>query len=443
MAVQLLAVAEGGGEDPHKRRLALRQPQGIVRVHRGEAGVAEGTGPAVHGDDSGAEIRFFKEASAVEAVFRVVAEKGALQLELYDGDGLVHLRRQGVLHGVVDHVIQRMGIEEGAGVVPVHVGCEDGEGTEIQPVAVLQHIVAVVAQSDADHVGDEGGVPGGGSHPAHVVVAPLKVHVLEGGELVHDPVGAGATVEDIPDDVEAVHGEGADQGAEGRDELVRHVGEEDGGDELRPVVLPVHVVGDVQKLVEDGAEGCGHLLADLRPGVFGGDGLGHLDQPVEGQGAPLPVDGPSLSFLLEDGLRGVDQLGQSGPLGGGQALFKDQVDLGANHAGGGAEQAGEGVVLPVQVAEEILRPLGQGAQGGEADDLGGGGFRVGVIPGQQLQIPPVGGSLLGHGRLLYFSVMHRMDAGGTAPGSGISSKRCPSPVMRQDSTHPSALKGAG
>ena len=46
----------------------------------------------------------------------------------------------------------------------------------------------------------------------------------------------------------------------------------------------------------------------------------------------------------------------------------------------------EGLVLPVDVGDEVLGPLGQVQNGLQVDDLGAGGLYRGVLPGQQLQV---------------------------------------------------------
>ena len=55
---------------------------------------------------------------------------------------------------------------------------------------------------------------------------------MEMHELVHDNVRTRSTVEDITDDMQAVHGQVLDQIAECHDELVTHLDVDDGVDDF-------------------------------------------------------------------------------------------------------------------------------------------------------------------------------------------------------------------
>ena len=48
----------------------------------------------------------------------------------------------------------------------------------IDAIAVFQHSVIMIGQRGLEHRADADGASGGGTHPHHVVVAPLDVHVV-------------------------------------------------------------------------------------------------------------------------------------------------------------------------------------------------------------------------------------------------------------------------
>ena len=72
-----------------------------------------------------------------------------------------------------------------------------------------------------------------------------------------------------------------------------------------------------------------------------------------------------------------------------QLLPEKQQYLFQNDAGAVVEDVADGGVLPVQVADEMLRPLGQRQNGAEVDQLRAGGGLIGVFLGQKFQILPV------------------------------------------------------
>ncbi len=312
-------------------------------------------------------------------------DNGALHLELDHGDGLVHFRRQARIHGVVDIFIQYMRYKPLAGVVPVHLGREHGQGPQVDAVTVLQHVEAVVADGDAQHVADAGQVARGRSHPGNVVVPPLDVHVVEMHELVHNDVRPGAAVENIADNVQIVDGQILDQLAQGDDELVRHRVVDDGVDDLAVVnPLVVVVVIHMEQLVDHIGELPRHLLSHLGAGVLGGHHLANLHQSVDGNLLKVLGKQSRLADLSQIPVRVIDQVRQLDFLLLGNQVPKGLPDLLPDNAGRAAQQVDKRLIFPVQVAEEILRPLRQSADRHQVNDLAGGRPHRGVLPGQQL-----------------------------------------------------------
>ena len=219
------------------------------------------------------------------------------------------------------------------------------------------------------------------------MVAPLDVHVVEIHQLVHDDVGPGAAVEDVADDVEAVDGQILDQFTEGDDKFVRHPDFDDGVENLAVVHILVAVpVIHVEQLVDDVGKFHRHLFADLGAGVFGGDHPADLHQAVDGD--PLPVVGqhPGGPAPLQTPLRVVDQVGQLHLLLLGDDVSEGVPDLLPDDPRRAPQQVDEGLILPVQIAEEIFRPLGQPLNSRQVDDFAAGCLYAGVFPGQQFQI---------------------------------------------------------
>jgi hypothetical protein len=131
-----------------------------------------------------------------------------------------------------------------------------------------------------------------------------------------------------------------------------------GGDELPVVDRLGRVLGAVHKLPNDEAV----LVADqgvhVVVGVLPADLLEHGHEPEDHQ--PLPfIDIPRRPPMADDLLRVVDQGGQLVQIRFRQGGAVDRVDFVADGAGGGAQQVDKGLVLPVQVAEVVFRPLGQ------------------------------------------------------------------------------------
>ena len=109
-------------------------------------------------------------------------------------------------------------------------------------------------------------------------------------------------------------------------------------------------------------------------------------QPVEGDPVPLLqiFCFPAHQLQLFPWI--VDQRSQLTPLRLGQAGEEQLVHLFFYHAGAGVEDVQEGLILPVDVRDEMLRSLGQVQNGLEVDDLRAGGLDGGILAGQHVQI---------------------------------------------------------
>ena len=205
-----------------------------------------------------------KEAPVLHVPLRVALEDASLLLELYDGDGLVHLGRQ--LQRLVVHArvwLQQSRYKLLAGVVGVDVEGEGGQWHEVDAI-LLDGGQVGVAQAEAQHVADAGVVAGGGPHPEYVVVAPLYVPGVVLAQGVHNLVGSRAAVVDVAEDVELVDGEPLYDVTDGADEVVGASGGDDGVDDDADVGSLVLVVAAlVEQLLDDVGEVLWQRLAHL------------------------------------------------------------------------------------------------------------------------------------------------------------------------------------
>ena len=188
--------------------------------------------------------------------------------------------------------------------------------------------------------------------------------------------------------MEAVDAALADQAAEHRNEGLRHTGVDNGADDLGVIILLVLLRVRMQQLVDDIGELAGDFFTHLRARIFGGHRPADLNQPVDGNAAPVLKAGPVL-LRLQRLLRLVNQRGKQRAVRLADGVLKQGFNFIPHHAGGAVEQIAEGLALPMQVAEKILRPLRQAADRVQVDDFGGCRRNGGIILCKQLQIMPV------------------------------------------------------
>jgi len=126
---------------------------------------------------------------------RVAVDDLTLQLEHKDRDGLVH-------HGAaVEHSFRigaaggvRVGHPDGKVVLAVELLRHALQVPQVDAVAVLQHPVVVVGKRSFKYRTDADGTAGSGTHPHHIMVAPLDIHVMVAHQQIQNNVRAGAAV---------------------------------------------------------------------------------------------------------------------------------------------------------------------------------------------------------------------------------------------------------
>ena len=241
------------------------------------------------------------------------------------------------------------------------------------------------------------------------MVAPLDVHAVVLQQGVADDVRPGPPIEDVAHQVEPIHGGPLDEVADGGDQVRGLADGDDGGDDVLEVVLLIQVLPvGVEELVQDVGEVGGQSLADLGPGVPLAGGPGHLDEPVDGDPVPL-VQVLDLGLDLLQLLLGiVDEGGQLVELVPGNHVGEQLVQPLPDHAGAGVEDMEEGLVLPVDVGDEVLAALGQVHDGVQIDDLRGRGPDGGEHAGQHFEIAQVifrVRAMLCHGQVSLYAVL--------------------------------------
>ena len=322
----------------------------------------------------------------------MAVEDGGLRLELYDADGLVHLRREQqrlLVHAAL--FLQLLGDELLAGVVAVDLECEGGQRHEVDAVALLEGGQVGVAQAQAQHVADAGVVAGRGTHPEHVVVAPLYVPRVVLPQRVEYDVCAGAAVVDVAEYVQLVDGQTLYDVADGHYEVVGTAGGDDGVHDDGHVGCLVLVVGAfVQQLLYDVRELGWQRLAHLRAGVFRRHVAAYAHQLVDGDVVPV-VD---VLFLGLDELQFlfgvVDERAQLFFLAfadGGAEYFRH---LALDVARGVLQHVDEGLVLTVQVGKKMFGALGKVQYRLKVDYLACRLGHGGVGGGQQVEVSFLG-----------------------------------------------------
>ena len=282
----------------------------------------------------------------------------ALHLELNDGDGLVHLGCQPRIHRIIDILIQNLRNKALARIIVVNPGREHGQRTEIDTVAVFQHIEAVVADRNAQHIADAGQVAGCRSHPGNIMVSPLDIHIMELHQLFHNNIRPGASVKNVADNMQAVDCQILNQFTQRDNKFISDPDVDDRTDNLA-VVYPfiVIIIIHMKKFIDHIGKFRRHFLSHLGTGVFGRNHLADLDQTVNGNSLPVVRRQALQLHLAHHPLGIVDHVSQFHLFFFRNNMSECLRDLFPDNTGSTAEQMDKCLILSVQVTEKVLGSL--------------------------------------------------------------------------------------
>ena len=145
-------------------------------------------------------VNMVEQTTVFHLPLRMPLDDGCLFLKLHDGNGLMHFRRQ--LTGFFIDVVarQQMGHELLARIITIHFEGKCGQWYEVDAVLLDSGQIGI-AQTEAEHVADTGGIPCRGSHPEDVVIAPLNIPGMILPQGVHNLMGACTSVVDVAENV--------------------------------------------------------------------------------------------------------------------------------------------------------------------------------------------------------------------------------------------------
>ena len=158
----------------------------MLRIYGREIGVAQREFPVAQLHGPLFEIDLIQQQPVFHMVLRMRHDTLPFHLELADGNGLVHLRCQRIIHRVELVFIQPLRLEKLTRIVAVDVFCHGRQRTKIDAVSDFQHIEIVITDIHSQHVGDAGPVACSCAHPYDIVISPLEIHIVIIHEKVHD-----------------------------------------------------------------------------------------------------------------------------------------------------------------------------------------------------------------------------------------------------------------
>ena len=336
VALEAFGVEEGGLDVPEEFFLLVGQLEGILGIDGGEVGVRELVAASVDGHIfHGLPVHLLEDDPVGHFIFRMTFVELALQLEFQDGHGLMHPGSLTFIHHIVNIFIINPGHKDVAGVISVDLPGKVIQDPEVDSVSVLQAVKGIVFDGISHNCHHADFVTQGSTHPDHVVVAPLDIHlVAEVDEFLHDGMGVGSAVENIPNNMDMVDADSLDHETEFGDKVLLSLLIQDAGDDGIVVGSPVDlsIVG-FHELMESGPVITWHFGRYLVSGVFGGNKAGHLHQLENGIPNPagvlkefLSLGQGSLGIINNGGQFILPVLRQAGPV--------DIPDLSTDISGG-------------------------------------------------------------------------------------------------------------
>ena len=209
MALQFFTARKYLLQAHHDLALFFGQLVRMFRIHGREIHVLHGIFFAVQCNDLPFEIDPVQQHPVFHMELGVTHDQLPLQLELQNGNCLMHLGIQSEVLGIV------IGVElDGKGIavgIFVSLQCKGGKRQQVDAVTILQGGEIAVSGRHADHVGNACQASRRSAHPHHVMIAPLDIHGMVLTQGIHDDMGTGSSVIDVSDDMKVINDQPLDQ----------------------------------------------------------------------------------------------------------------------------------------------------------------------------------------------------------------------------------------
>ena len=101
--------------------------------------------------------------------------------------------------------------ETGTGVISISIHRKRSKRQQIDAISVFKDIQIAVSCTDTDHIGNASPLPGGGTHPQHIMISPLNINRMVLDQFFHDNMGARSSVVNITHNMKMVYRQPLDQ----------------------------------------------------------------------------------------------------------------------------------------------------------------------------------------------------------------------------------------
>ncbi len=305
-------------------------------------------------------IDMIQKQPAVHAKFRPAHDQLSLQLELKDGDRLVHLHIQTQIFCIILGIIfdcKNLTIR-----ILIDFHRKRGKRNQIDAVALFQCIKISIPRRHPDDIGNAGKMPARRPHPYDIVVAPLHIDRMVMLQRIHNDMRPRPSVINIPDDMQMVDDQILYQIAECRNKFRRPADSDDRMDDFIIIsffILNFRLFRD--QLFDDIGKIRGQRFSDLGTGIFGRNPFRNLDKAV--QRNLVPVLNTALVLFPQDDiqffLRIVDQRRKSLFIFVAKGIPELFVNLPAHGTGAVLQHMIELFIFSVDIRNKVFRSFWQ------------------------------------------------------------------------------------
>ena len=206
MLVQKPAVLKGKHQCMQKLLLLPCQPKRIRRIYGRKIHIQHRIFLPWYHHSPLLKIDRFHQQAVIHLILRMPLDDLSLYLELKHSNRLMHLGHQPGIYHIIDILIQNLRCKTRTGIILIYPCRKHGQRPEINPIAILQHIKAVIADGDPQDIAHTGFVPCRCSHPGDIMIPPLNIHIMETHQLIHNNIRPWSPVKNISDNMKIVNG---------------------------------------------------------------------------------------------------------------------------------------------------------------------------------------------------------------------------------------------
>ena len=255
----------------HQIMLLVCQPIRISRIDCREIGIEQSIFLPFILENSPLKIYQMQQLAPLHTEIRTTVNDGSFQLQLYDGNGFMHLgnetQRLFIVAGIGEVQFRCKNL---TGIISINIHGKGRQRKQVDAVSVFQCSQIGITHGHTNHVCHTGIISRRRPHPKEIMITPLDIEVVIIAKRIHNNMCPRTTVINITNNMQGINGKTLDQITHSYDKVIGTLGRNDGTDDDINIRMLIRIYSRfMQQLLNDIGKIFRQSFPHFGTGIFG------------------------------------------------------------------------------------------------------------------------------------------------------------------------------